>query len=73
MQLRIHNNRSDDFAHTRLMAENGVAQPQILPLKTNHESAENIHLGHDIIKREPKADHSIQRKNSFEESPLSMV
>jgi hypothetical protein len=39
----------------------------------NHESGENINLGHDIIKRELKAQQSIKQKDSFEESPLSMV
>jgi hypothetical protein len=39
----------------------------------NHESSENINLGHDIFKREPKAHQSIKQKNSFEKLPLSMV
>jgi hypothetical protein len=39
----------------------------------NHESGENINLGHDIIKREPKAHQSIKQKDSFEKPPLSMV
>jgi hypothetical protein len=39
----------------------------------NHESGENINLGNDIIKREPKAHQSIEQKESFEKSPLSMV
>jgi hypothetical protein len=39
----------------------------------NHESGENINLGHDIIKREPKAHQAIKQKDSFEKSPLSMV
>jgi hypothetical protein len=42
-------------------------------LWTNHEAGENINLGHDIIKGEAKAHQSIQQKNSFEKSPLSMV
>jgi hypothetical protein len=28
----------------------------------NHESGENINLGHNIIKREPKAHQSIEHK-----------
>jgi hypothetical protein len=39
----------------------------------NHESGENINLGHDIIKRDPKARQSIKQKESFEKAPLSMV
>jgi hypothetical protein len=39
----------------------------------NHESWENIDLGHDIIKRKPKVHQSIKQKDSFEKSPLSMV
>jgi hypothetical protein len=39
----------------------------------NHESGENINLGDDIIKSEPKAHQSIQQKDSFKKSPLSMV
>jgi hypothetical protein len=39
----------------------------------NHESEENITLGHDTIKQEPKAYQSIEKKNSFEKSRLSMV
>jgi hypothetical protein len=39
----------------------------------NHESEENITLGHDTIKRKSKAYQSIEKKNSFERPPLSMV
>jgi hypothetical protein len=39
----------------------------------NHESGEDIDLSHDIITREPKAHQSIQQKDSFEKSHLSMV
>jgi hypothetical protein len=39
----------------------------------NHESGKNINLGHDIIKREPKAHQSIKQKDSFEKVPLSVV
>jgi hypothetical protein len=42
-------------------------------LWTNHESGENINLGHDIIKREAKAHQSIKQEDGFEQSPLSMV
>jgi hypothetical protein len=42
-------------------------------MSTNHESAENINLEHNTIKEEPKAHQSIQEKDSFEESPISMV
>jgi hypothetical protein len=31
-----------------------------------HESGENINLGHDIIKREPKTHQFIEQKDSFE-------
>jgi hypothetical protein len=39
----------------------------------NHESGENIDLGHDIINRQPKAHQSIEQKDGFEKIPLSMV
>jgi hypothetical protein len=39
----------------------------------NHESGENINLGHDIIKRKPKAYQSMGQKDSFEKRLLSMV
>jgi hypothetical protein len=39
----------------------------------NQESKEDINLGHDIIKREPKTHQSIKHKDSFERLPLSMV
>jgi hypothetical protein len=39
----------------------------------NHESGEDINLGHDIIKREPKAHQSIKQKDGFEKSSFSMV
>jgi hypothetical protein len=39
----------------------------------NHESGENINLGHDIIKREPIAHQSIEQKDGFEKPPFSMV
>jgi hypothetical protein len=40
---------------------------------TDHESGENLNLGHDIIKREPKAHQSIKQKDSFEKWSFSMV
>jgi hypothetical protein len=39
----------------------------------NHESGENLNLGHDIIKGEPKAHQSIKEKDGFEKSPFSTV
>jgi hypothetical protein len=39
----------------------------------NHESGENINLGHDIIKGEAKSHQSIKQKDSFEKSCFSMV
>jgi hypothetical protein len=39
----------------------------------NRESGENISLGHDIIKREPKAHQSIEQKASFKKWSFSMV
>jgi hypothetical protein len=39
----------------------------------NYESGENVNLGHDIIKREPKVHQSIKQKDSFEKSSFSMV
>jgi hypothetical protein len=39
----------------------------------NHESGEDINLGHDIVKREPKAHQSIEQKDGFEKSPFSIV
>jgi hypothetical protein len=39
----------------------------------NHESGKNINLGHDIIKRKPTVHQSIEQKDSFEKSHLSMV
>jgi hypothetical protein len=34
----------------------------------NRESGENINLGHDIIKTEPKSHQSIEQKDSFEKN-----
>jgi hypothetical protein len=39
----------------------------------NHESGEDINLGYNIIKKEPKSYQSIEQKDSFENPPLSMV
>jgi hypothetical protein len=39
----------------------------------NHGFLENINLGHDIIKREPKTHQSIEQNDGFEKSSFSMV
>jgi hypothetical protein len=36
----------------------------------NHESGKDINLGHDIIKREPKARQSIEQEDRFGEPPF---
>jgi hypothetical protein len=39
----------------------------------NHEFEADINLDHNIIQREPTAHQSIEQKDSFHKSPVSMV
>jgi hypothetical protein len=55
------------------LSNSNLVGPYRYTLWTDHESGENINLSHDIIKRERKAHRSIEQKDSFEKSPLSMV
>jgi hypothetical protein len=55
------------------LSNSKLVGPYCDTLWTNHESSENIDLGHVIIKMEPKAHQSIEQKDSFEKLPLSMI
>jgi hypothetical protein len=48
------------------LSNSKLVRPYCDTLWKNRESAENINLGHNVIKREPKAHQSIEQKDSFE-------